>query len=149
MISSAYGNYGIKCMATSQLHLYLDALYTSYMTQLQDICFRMDNNHAGSLIASSARHQTYTQTLQYIQVACMDPESEARYIDELQRMRMSDRQTRDLIDEVRGELSGTCYAILSVYRRHLQFLRCYLVPELCSYIFNQSTASGTLHALHE
>ena len=73
------------------------ASYTHYMAELQAICSRMDHSHAGSLMSAKPRHQTYTQTLQYIQVACMDPASEARYTDEIRRMRGRDRQTRDLI----------------------------------------------------
>ena len=74
-----------------------DPLYARYMAELQAVCYRMDHSHAGSLMSATPRQQTYTQTLQYIQVMCMDPDSEARYTDEVRRMRETDRETRDLI----------------------------------------------------
>ena len=74
-----------------------DVLYTRYMAELQAVCLRMDHNHAVSLMSTTPHHQSYTQILQYIQVTCMDPDSEARYTDEIRRMRETDRQTRDLI----------------------------------------------------
>ena len=83
-----------------------DALYTRYMTELQTICIRMDMTHAGCLMSSTPRTQTYAQTLTDIQLVCMDPDTEARYTESIRRMREADIQTRDLIDEVRGEISG-------------------------------------------
>ena len=93
-----------------------DALYTHYMAELQAICTRMDTAHAGYLMSPSPRTQTYVQTLADIQVMCMDPDTEARYTDDIRRILETDRQTRDLIDEIRGEISGTCIVISLFYR---------------------------------
>ena len=82
------------------------ALYTRYMTELQLICHRMDTIHCTNLMSPTPRAQTYVQTLNDIQVVCMDPETEARYTDNIRQMREADRETRDMIDEVRGGMSG-------------------------------------------
>ena len=83
-----------------------DAIYNRYMADLQAIVTRMDTVHRGLLRSPTPRHQTYTQTLADVQIVCMDPESEARYTQELQRMMETDRETRDLITELRVDISG-------------------------------------------
>ena len=83
-----------------------DAIYNRYMANLQAIVTRMDTIHSGLLMSPTPRHQTYTQTLTDIQIVCMDPHSEARYTQELQRMMETDRETRVLISELRDDMSG-------------------------------------------
>ena len=84
-----------------------DTIYNQYMADLQAIVTRMDTTHSGLLMSPpTPRYQTYTQTLTDIQIVCMDPDAEARYTQEIQRMMETDRETRDLISELRGDLSG-------------------------------------------
>ena len=83
-----------------------DHVYNQYMADLQAIATRMDTIHGGLLMSPTSRHQTYTQTLTDIQIVCMDPDAEARYTQEIQRMMETDRETRDLISELRGDMSG-------------------------------------------
>ena len=82
------------------------ASYTDYMMELQDICNRMDTIHRTYITSPTSRTQTYAQTLSDIQVVCMDPETEAQYTDNIRRMRDADIQTRAMIDDVSGRLSG-------------------------------------------
>ena len=72
-------------------------IYSRYMSEFQAVCFRMDHTHAGSLKSATPRIIPFTQTLNHIQVSCMDPDSEARYTDEIRRMEEADRETRDLL----------------------------------------------------
>ena len=95
-----------------------DALYTHYMAELQAICVRMDTTNIGCLMSPAPRTQTYVQTLADIQVMCMDPDTEARYTDDIRRMREADIQSREMIDEVRGEISGNVtFLKISFYRK--------------------------------
>ena len=80
--------------------------YNQLMTELYHICFRMDTNHATSLQSPTPRNQTYCQELTEIQVACMDPDTEEWYTDEIKRMEDSDKEIRYQIDEIRCDLSG-------------------------------------------
>ena len=90
-----------------------DALYTRYMTEIQSICNRMDTIHGGCLMSPAPRTKSYVQTLADIQVVCMDPDTEAKYVKEIRRMSEADKETRDLIDEVRGGLVGKLYFRIS------------------------------------
>ena len=83
-----------------------DSTYNNFMQMLHDICNRMDTVHSGSLASPSPRSQSYSQTLTDIQVASMDPAMEARYTDELRRMKEADKDTRDLIEAVKGDVTG-------------------------------------------
>ena len=83
-----------------------DSLYNHYMQVLYDICHRMDTVHTGLLTVPSPRPQTYCQTLRDIQTCCMDPEMEARYLEEIRRMKQTDQDTRDLIEAVRKDTTG-------------------------------------------
>ena len=83
-----------------------DHIYNQYMADLQAIATRMDTIHSGLLMSPIPRHQTYSQTLTDIQIVCMDPHSEARYTQEIQRLMETDRETRDLISELRDDMSG-------------------------------------------
>ena len=112
-----------------------DITYNHYMSLLQSICIRMDTIHSGILMSPTRRHFTYSQTLQDIQIVCMDPAVEARYREELRRMmetdretreiiskvmddmQQSDRHTRDRIDELRDDISGNA--------DHDNFRNCY------------------------
>ena len=96
-----------------------DTIYTHYMTELHAICTRMDTTHAGKLMSPVTRTNTYAQTLNDIQVACMDPDSEAKYIEDIRRMREGDRQTRDLIDKVRGDMLGNVVYSIFKYEKQL------------------------------
>ena len=51
-----------------------DSTYNHNMNALHDICTRMDTAHAGLLSSASPRPQTYCQTLQNIEMACIDPD---------------------------------------------------------------------------
>ena len=94
-----------------------DNIYNQYMTELQVICRRMDTTHAGLLLSPTPRTQTYSQMLRDIQVVCMDPEMEARYTEELRRMKESDIGTRQLISELKNDVSGNrfVYALPHMY----------------------------------
>ena len=95
-----------------------DISYTHYMTELQAICSRMDTVHTGRLMSPAPRTQTYTQTLHDIQVICMDPDTEDKYIQDIRRMRKADTETRDLIDAVRENMSGNfkvCWIVSRIY----------------------------------
>ena len=98
-----------------------DALYTRYMTELLAICTRMDKTHCVYLMSPIPRTQTYVQRLNHIQVVCMDPDTEAKYTEDIRRMREADRETRDLIVEVREEtdifFSGISIDIILISRR--------------------------------
>ena len=83
-----------------------DSTYNHYMQVLYDICRRMDTVHAGYLTSPSTRPQTYCQTLVDIQTCCMDPDMEAKYSDEIRRMKQTDQDTRDLIEAFRKDTSG-------------------------------------------
>ena len=83
-----------------------DSEYNNYMKILQDICSRMDTTHFGLLSSPSPRTQTFSQMLNNIQIACMDPEMENKYIDDMKRMRETDKETRDLIGDVKKDMSG-------------------------------------------
>ena len=86
-----------------------DSTYNKYMCQLQNICTRMDTMHTGSLRSPSPRPQTYSQALNDIQVACMDPDIEARYLEELSRMEATNEETRVLIGAVKDDMSGNAF----------------------------------------
>ena len=90
-----------------------DVTYNHYMTHLQGICTRMDTNHSGSLMSPTHRHLTYSQTLSDIQLMCIDPDMEAKYTEELRRMKETDRETRELINELRDEISGNINHIIN------------------------------------
>ena len=83
-----------------------DSIYNQYMQVLSDICSRMDTVHSGYLAPASPRSQTYCQTLADIQVACMDPDMEAKYLQALMRMQETDKETRALIDSARKDAAG-------------------------------------------
>ena len=83
-----------------------DTVYMHYMTEIHAICTRMDTTNAASLISPVPRIQPFVQTLNHIQVACMDPDTEVKYTEDIRRMKEADRQTRDLINEVRDDLLG-------------------------------------------
>ena len=83
-----------------------DSMYNHYMQELYDICRRMDTVHAGYLTVPTPRPQTYCQTLGDIQTCCMDPDMEARYSEEIRRMKQTDQDTRDLIEAVRKDTAG-------------------------------------------
>ena len=83
-----------------------DVTYNHYMAHLQSICTRMDTIHSGSLMSPTHRLITYSRTLSDIQIMCMDPDMEAKYTEELRRMKETDRETREQINELRGDISG-------------------------------------------
>ena len=89
-----------------------DSTYNHYMQILYDICHRMDTVHAGSLTSPSPRSLTYCQTLRDIQTCCMDPVMEAKYLDEIRRMKETDQDTRDLIEGVRKDTAGRYILVL-------------------------------------
>ena len=84
-----------------------DTVYNDNMQLLNDICSRMDTVHAGSLASPISRPQTYCQTLGDIQTCCMDPDMEAKYLEEIRRMKQRDQDTRDLIERVKNVTTGT------------------------------------------
>ena len=104
------------------------ASYTHYMTELQFICQRMDTIHATNVQSATPRTQTYVQTLCDIQVLCMDPDTEAKYTDDVRRMCEADRETRSLIDEVKGGLAGNLLCFLVHLSRRL---KCTIVIMRC------------------
>ena len=83
-----------------------DSTYNHYMQILYAICHRMDTIQAGSLMSPSLRPQTYCQTLRDIQICCMDPDMEAKYLEEIRRMKETDKDTRDLIEAVKKDTAG-------------------------------------------
>ena len=100
-----------------------DNINNQYMTELQDICRRMDTTHAGLLLSPTPRTQTYSQMLRDFQVVCIDPEMEARYTEELRRMKESDIETRQLISELRNNMSGNRF----VYALPHTYIACFVL----------------------
>ena len=68
-----------------------DSTYNDNMQVLYDICHRMDTVHTGSLASPAPRPQTYCQTLGDIQTCCMDPDMEAKYLEEIRRIYETNR----------------------------------------------------------
>ena len=84
-----------------------DQDYNTCMTELRDICIRMDSVHGFFLASPTPRTQTYTQRLNDIQTISIDSVMEAKYAAELERMAETDRETREMIHEVKeGIQSG-------------------------------------------
>ena len=90
-----------------------DSKYNHYMQVLSDICSRKDTVRSGYLTPASLRSQTYSQTLADIQVASIDPDMEAKYLQALKRMQETDKETRDLIDTARKDAAGILLYLLS------------------------------------
>ena len=79
-----------------------DAVYNTYMQQLQDICYRMDVTHLPLLKAANQRSRTYSQRLTEIQTCCMDPDTEEKYRRVLQMMALEEKETKEKLDCLSG-----------------------------------------------
>ena len=86
-----------------------DSRYTHYMQVLSYICSRMDTVHSAYLTPASPRPKTYFQDLAYIKTVCMDPDMEGQYIEQIRRMKETDKDTRELIEAFKKDAAGnTC-----------------------------------------
>ena len=124
-----------------------DSTYNFYMQELYDICNRMDTVHAGSLASPSPRPQTYCQTLGDIQTCCMDLDMEARYMEEIRRVKQTDQDTRDLIEVVRKDAAGNfLFSLFWMYK--MNFTLCVLLVCHANSLHNARYNNGSVRTSH-